>query len=110
MESLMEQINNKLGDKAIIKPISSFPNTNLIKPRSPQKQANISSNDYPKDEVQASPKIQVTRYMTEITHYPDGRQFIKCWIVGKDKKDFAKKKQKKVLKEVNMSKCEEEVY
>ena len=110
MESLLEQINNNLRNKAIIKPISSLPNTNSMKQKSIKEQANIGSNDYPLDEVQSSPKITVTRYMTEITHYPDGREFIRCWIVNKDKKDFTKKKQKKVLKEVNMSKCEEEVY
>lgn len=113
--SLLNQLNQELKNKAIkdeIEPFS-YSNTNTtMTQETKQEQANFSSSDELK--VKAKPiekkQIEVIKYMTEIIRYPDGREFIRCYRVGKNKKDFFKKKEKKNLEEVNMTKCQEEVY
>ena len=56
-------------------------------------------------------KPVISVYMTEIKRYPDGREFIRSWLVKKGnfqpKKKLGKKKE---LDEVKIEQCEEEVY
>jgi len=110
LNQLNQEVRSKTNLKANSEPFSSsLPNTKMSQ-KTPIKQAEISSNDKPIPERKPI-KIEVIKYMTEITRYPDGREFIKCYRVGKSKKNFAKKKaKKKNLEEVNMTECQEEVY
>ena len=53
----------------------------------------------------------VTLYMTEIKRYPNGREYVKSWLVKKG--NFQPKKKvtkKKELQEVTLEQCTEEVY
>jgi len=106
MMELLEQINKELQNKAQLEPHSFSKGKTTMTEQSLQE-----TNKTPVlERTGNSVNISVTKYMTEITRYPDGREFIKCWLIQQDYKDYKKKKEKKVLKEVNVTKCEEEVY
>lgn len=114
--NLLNQLNQEVKNKdfkAIPKPFSSFlPNTTMTQETINQQPVMGFNDEVTIDTKPIDKKpIEVFKYMTEITRYPDGREFIKCYRVGKDTKNFAKKPaKKKNLEEVNMTECQEEIY
>lgn len=71
--------------------------------------ASNATKSQPSNPDNSKPVVSV--YMTEIKRYPDGREFIRSWLVKKG--NFQPKKRsskKKELSEVKIEQCEEEVY